>query len=165
MLSNEALTYMLDTNVFNDVLWGKFPLSIFKQRQLIVTGIQRDELNKTENDETRAALLGRFTTVDSVVVPAASLAFGIEGAGWGQAHWDDGSGNIERMRRRLQQLDGRKKRRKDPLNQERDILIAETTIKAGAVLISADVNLRSVVVEFGGQTLNPATLQGYSVST
>jgi predicted nucleic acid-binding protein len=147
--------YMLDTNVFNGLVRGDYSLSIFSNHRLVATGIQRDELNNTPDAEKRARLLGRFDSIRPDVLPAASFAFGIEGAGWDQAMWKDGSGNIDRMRHRRQQLD----RRPRPLNQERDILIAETAIKAGAVLVTGDANLRRVTEEFGGQALNPAALQ------
>lgn len=77
----------------------------------------------------------------------------IEGAGWDQAEWNDGSGIVDQMRARLQQLDSKHKRPKHPLNQERDILIAETAIKLGAVLVSDDRHLRIVVEEFGGAVI------------
>src|SRR6266480_1188606 len=41
-----------------------------------------------------------------------------------------------------------------PLNQERDILIAETAVKNGATLVSDDRNLRKVVSEFGGRGID-----------
>ncbi len=40
----------------------------------------------------------------------------------------------------------------------RDIVIAETAIKLGAVLVSDDAKLRQVVVEFGGAALSSAHL-------
>jgi len=157
-VSDDAPPYMIDTTVFNALLRGDFSLAIFGQHRLIATGIQRDELSKTPDDAKRAQLLDRFDAVNSDLVLVGSFAFDIEGAGWDQACWNDGSGRFGRMRQRLQELDRKRKRRKDPLIQERDILIAETTIKAGAALVSGDCNLRRVVTEFGGQAIDPATL-------
>ena len=140
---------MLDTNVFNRVIDGKILLPSFGDRW-IVTGIQRDELNNTKDDARRIELLDKFDEVNPEVVFASSFAFGIEGAGFGQAYWNDGSGNVEKMRARLQELDRKCKTNRKDLNQERDILIAETAIKNGATLVSDDCNLRQVVSEFGG---------------
>jgi hypothetical protein len=138
---------MLDTNVFNRVLDGNISVSSFEGYRLLVTGIQRDELSKTKDDVRRTALLATFDTISPEVGLASSFAFGVEGAGWGQADWNDGTGNFEKMRNRLQELDPRTKK---PPNQERDILIAEASIKNGATLVSNDRNLRQVVSEFGG---------------
>jgi predicted nucleic acid-binding protein len=148
-------TYMLDTNVFNRVLDGQISLSSIAGHRLLVTGIQRDELNKTKDDVRRTALLVTFEVISPEMVLASSFAFGIEGAGWGQANWNDGSDNFQRMRTRLRELDPKKKKL---LNQERDILIAETAIKIGATLVSDDRNLRQVVSEFGGRTIEPKKL-------
>ncbi len=137
---------MLDTNVFNRLLDGNISPSSFEGHRLLVTGIQRDELSKTKDDARRTALLATFEAISPEVGLASSFALGIEGAGFDQAYWNDGSGNFEKMRKRLQALD----RNKKPLNQERDILIAETAIKNGATLVSDDRNLRQVVAEFGG---------------
>ena len=143
--------YMLDTNVFDRVLGGKIPLSSFGGSRVLVTGIQRDELSKTPDLAKRTALLATLEAVNPEVVPASSFAFDIEGAGFDQSLWNDGSGNFEKMRARLQQLDSKAKK---PLNQERDILIAETAIKNGATLVSDDHNLRRVVSEFGGSAID-----------
>jgi rRNA-processing protein FCF1 len=86
---------------------------------------------------------------------ASSFAFDIEGAGFDQAYWNDGSGKFQKMRKRLQVLD---RNNKNPLNQERDILIAETAIKNGVTLVSDDRNLRQVVSEFGGCAIESTKL-------
>lgn len=141
--------FMLDTTVFNDLRDGKIVLSSFAGARLLVTGIQLDELRATKDPSRRECLLAMFEQVDPSVEPASSFAFDIEGAGFDQAYWNDGSGTIERMLQRLQELDPS---RKSQLNQLRDVLIAETAIKIGAILISGDEKLRKVVCEFGGQS-------------
>ena len=141
---------MLDTNVFNRVLDENISLSSFEAHRLLVTGIQWDELSKTKDDVRRTALLATFEAISPEVGLASSFAFGIEGAGFDQAYWNDGSGKFGKMRKRLQELDPKTKK---PLNQERDILIAETAIKNWATLVSDDRNLRQVVSEFGGSAI------------
>jgi predicted nucleic acid-binding protein len=145
-------TYMLDTNVFNAVLDGKVLLASLVGRRLLVTGVQADELRATGKPERRAALLAVYEEIHPTTLPASSFAFGIEGAGFDQAYWNDGGGNFEKMLARLRQLDPKNK---NTPNQLRDILIAETAIKNGATLVSGDSNLRQVVSEFGGNALDP----------
>jgi len=148
--------YMLDTNVFNDVLDQKMSAAAFLGRRLLVTGIQAAELRATKDTARQAALLVVFEEVKPIKLPASSFAFDIEGAGWDQAMWNDGSGNFQKMRDRLRQLDKEGwKKNKDPLNQQRDILIAETAIKNHATLVSGDKNLRQIVSEFGGRAITP----------
>jgi predicted nucleic acid-binding protein len=150
--------YMLDTNIFNALLKRDISAAVFAGRRLLVIGVQADELNATRDTQKREKLLNVFEEVNPKVVLASSFAFGIEGAGFGQAEWNDGSGLFEKMRDRLRQLDKESgKKNKDPLkqalNQERDILIAETAIKNHATLVSGDENLRKVVSEFGGHAI------------
>jgi predicted nucleic acid-binding protein len=145
-------SYMLDTNVFNAVLDGKVLPASSVCRRLLVTGVQADELRATGKPERRAGLLAIYEEIHPTSLPASSFAFGIEGAGFDQAYWNDGSRNFEKMLARLRQLD---LKNKNALNQLRDILIAETAIKNGATLVSRDSNLRQVVSEFGGNTMDP----------
>jgi predicted nucleic acid-binding protein len=143
-------TYMLDTNVFNDLLDQKISPSLFSGYDVIVTGVQLDELKATRCDERRTSLMKVFKGVAPVLTPASSFALDIEGAGFGQAYWNDQTGRFEGMLASLRAKDGKDKGK----NQLRDILIAETAIKNGATLITRDSNLRKVVAEFGGRAVS-----------
>ncbi|HXC13532.1 MAG TPA: hypothetical protein VNV39_11890 [Stellaceae bacterium] len=146
--------YMLDTNVFNDVLDGKVSTMSLTEHRLLVIGVQAAELRATRNSARRADLLAVFEEINPSTEPASSFAWGIEGAGWNQAYWSNKSGNFQRMIERLRQLDSQNKTKdKGDLNKMRDILIAETAIKYKAVLVSRDANLRQVVSEFGGRAI------------
>lgn len=148
--------YMLDTTVFNSLLDGKASLASFAGSRLLVIGVQADELRATPDTKRRAELLARFEEIDPDILPASSFAFDIEGAGFDQAYWNDGTGNFQKMLARLQELDAKKKRKKkDVRNQLRDILIAETAIKNAATLVTSDGNLQTVVLEFGGRAIAP----------
>jgi hypothetical protein len=92
-----------------------------------------------------------MTGIRFSVAPTSSFAFDIEGAGFDEACWNDGSRHYESMLQRLKELDPNSK---SFLNQTRDILIAETAIKNGATLVSGDKNLRQVVSEFGGRAID-----------
>ena len=142
--------YMLDTNLFNDVLDAKIPVGSLRGLHLLATGIQPAELRATSNPDRRARLLEIFEEVRPATTLTSSFAFDVEGAGWDQAYWNDGSGNFQRMLARLRELDKKDRR----LNQVRDILIAETAIKNGATLVSRDHNLCLIVSEFGGRAID-----------
>ncbi len=107
------------------MLDGTIPLSPFVGRRVLVVGVQWDELSKAPEPK-RSALLATFRKIDPDVELASTLAWDIEGAGWEQALWNDGTGRCDLMLQRLQALDPKRKR---PHNQIRDILIAETAIK------------------------------------
>jgi len=145
--------FMLDTNIFNAILDDKISVASISRHQLLTTGVQPGEIRATNCASRRAALLAVFEEVEAASIPASSFAFDVEGAGWGQAYWNDGTGNFQKMLSRLNAL-GRKK---DELNPIRDILIAETAIKNGATLVSNDRHLRQVVVEFGGNAIDLET--------
>jgi predicted nucleic acid-binding protein len=145
--------YMLDTNVFNDVLDGKISPMALTGHRLLVIGVQLAELNATRNSARRADLRAVFEEISPSNERAASFAWGIEGAGWDEAYWNDGSGNFQRIFARLAELDFQKKKDRGDLNKMRDILIAETAIKNHAVLVTRDCNLRRVVSEFGGRAI------------
>jgi predicted nucleic acid-binding protein len=147
---------MLDTNAFNRVLDQRLCIPKHGQFSLLATRVQIGELNSTGDEKRRGDLISTFKEVAPTVALTASLAFGIEGAGWDQACWNDCTGTYERMLERLKQLDANKKKRpgKDGLAPDRDILIAETAIKTGSILVSDDENLRQVVSEFGGRALD-----------
>lgn len=142
------MTFMLDTNIFNAVLDGS--MSIAPCHRLLTTGVQAGELKATKDAARREALLRTFIDIDTSTIPASSMAFGVEGAGWGEAYWNDGSGNFQKMLGRLNELEPKK----DKLNPVRDIIIAETAIKNGATLVTNDRSLRQVVLEFGGNAID-----------
>ncbi len=163
-MTAERVTYMIDTSFLNRLADGEISLDIFSGGRLLVTGIQRDELAATTEPERKAKLLAYADALPSGTVLAKSFALDIEGAGFDQAYLNDGSGDFDAMLARLRCLDWNnpiKKRRKrskklgDDVdrNENRDILIAETAIKDEAILATSDVNLRTVVEEFGGRVL------------
>ncbi|TXM97282.1 hypothetical protein FV242_31930 [Methylobacterium sp. WL64] len=148
--------FMLDTNVFSRVLDGVLPVPNKAGRRFLVLGVQADECQATRAPARRAGLLRVMEEVAPGLCAATSFCIGIEGAGLGQAHWNDGTGRFNVMLARLKALDP-KPPRKDA-NQIRDIVIAETALKLGATLVSDDVALRAVMTEFGGIAVASAHL-------
>jgi hypothetical protein len=128
-------------------------LSIKKSRMRRARREEAAELNATRNSERRADLRAVFEEISPSNEPAASFSWSIEGVGWNEAYWNDGSGNFQRMFARLAELDSQRKKDRGDLNKIRDILIAEAAIKNHAVLITRDCNQRRVVCEFGGRTI------------
>jgi hypothetical protein len=85
--------YMLDTNVFNDVVDGKIEPANLNGRRLIATHVQRDELNNTTDQKRRELLLAvfEFVSADQLgLVPTESALWGV--SKWDAAKWgaDDG---------------------------------------------------------------------------
>jgi hypothetical protein len=157
-MSTEPQAFMLDTNVFSRVLDGVLPLPAKTGRRFLVTGVQADECRSTPCPTRRAGLLQAIEEIAPELCLASSFCLGIEGAVFGQAEWNDGTGRFEDMLARLKALDRKQRTEAQHLNQIRDIVIAETAIKLGAVLVSDDAKLRQVVVEFGGAAVPSAHL-------
>jgi predicted nucleic acid-binding protein len=142
--------YLLDTNVFNDVLDGKIPLSRLAGRRLFATHIQRDELNNTPDQQRRAALAECFERVAAEELSTSGAMLDV--SRWDQGEWNDDD-LLDKMSPVLTDLDKRagKKRRAD--NQARDLLIAATAIKKNLTLVTNDANLKDVVERFGGRAV------------
>ena len=157
-MTTEPQVFMLDTNVFARVLDGVLSLPARAERRFLVTGVQADECRSTPCPTRRAGLLQAIEEIAPELCLASSFCFGIEGAGFDQADWNDGSGKFEGMLARLKALDKKQKTEAQSLNQIRDIVVAETAVKLGAVLVSDDAKLRQVMVEFGGTAVPSAGL-------
>jgi predicted nucleic acid-binding protein len=155
---------MLDTNVFNDVLDGKVDTSAVACTDLVATHIQRDEIQKTKDQKRREGLMATFGGLTagagaavggspipfSKVVPTESMVWNV--SNWGEAKWGVEDDLYERMLVALDRLNKSKK------NNPQDILIAETAVRNGWVLVTADADLSSVVAQFGGECCTAAAL-------
>ena len=161
--------YMLDTNVFNHVLDGKINVDTLVGKDLVATHVQRDELSKTNDEARRAALLNVFNeltpeqAVTSSAVAGISVAGGAAASGggivptesavwdvsrWEQAKWGKRDNIFAGMRAELDALNKRKG------NNAHDILIAETAVRNGWVLVTSDTDLFAVVTRYGGACAN-----------
>ena len=124
-----ATGYMLDANIFDKVLDNKINADLFliHPHHIVVTHIQKDELEKTPDAERRAALLEIFNQV--AVKPTAGFIWGV--SKWGQCTWGDDV--------------VLKKRRHDTEfkigTHDRDALIAYTAFKKGLTLVTEDKRL------------------------
>jgi hypothetical protein len=98
-------TYMLDTNVFNDLLKQKISPSLFAGYDVIATRIWLDELKATPTEETRTE--ENRTSLLNVCEEVAPVPTLVEGEGC-QAYWNDGTGRLQNMLARLETLDRKK---------------------------------------------------------
>jgi hypothetical protein len=157
-MSISSPRYLLDTNVFNVVFKNLLAVEEFRGVPLLVTHVQADELRATRCLATATGLLAVFEQIGPEETPTRSAVWDI--SKWDKASWPDEDEVFDRMLVRLKALDtasGKKPR--DPANQLRDILIAETAVKSGLTLVSDDVNLRCVTTEFGGNAITFAELR------
>ena len=165
--------YMLDTNVFNHVLDGKIALTTLVGKNLVVTHVQRDELARTPDEARRNALLkifaelisdqaaasGRVADISATgvvpessggVVPTESLVWNV--SRWGQANWGTNDDMFANMKADLDALNKCKR------NNDHDILIAETAVRNKFILITSDVDLLTIVRNYGGLCENASSL-------
>ncbi len=142
-----AQRYMLDTNVFNDLVKGQLILAeVLPPGGIwVVTHIQRDELARTPEPGLRATLLGCLQEVVREQIATASAVWGE--SKWDQARFTAAPGRLERI---LAALDAKKKRS----SNLRDALIAETALAEDCILVSGDAVLREVFAELGGNALD-----------
>ena len=140
---------MLDTNIFNSVCDGKIKLNIFEGHQLCSTHVQSDELNETKDESRRKKLLEVFTFTDTKRMNTESAVWGA--SSWGEANWTSDTQKFDEMLATLRVLDKKSMKKPRIHNQNRDILIAQTAIENGIVLVTDDGNLREVCEAFGGQ--------------
>ena len=117
--------FMLDTTVFNHIKQKRFPSAVFRGRKIFATHVQPDELGRTPNLITKADLLQIFTEIGPASLATDTAVWG--DSKWGKTKWSSKDGLYRKLRRRIQELDGKT----IPLKQSRDARIAETAIKAG----------------------------------
>ncbi len=145
---------MLDTTEFNAVAKGHVPISVFAGRRLFATHVQLDELHKTPCKQLRAELRASFKEVATENLPTESAVFDV--SRWDQAKWPANGSVFDQMLASLEARDKASEKRR--LNRLCDILIAETAIKNGLILVSGDANVRAVTIEFGGRAIDRAQL-------
>ncbi len=136
------MKYMLDTNIFNVYLDGKFDLKDFpKDAEFIATAIQIQELKNTKNPYRREELIRQFNEIGVTRTPTASAVWNV--TAWGEGCFGEGRlyQNI------LKALDEQNKSRS---NNYADALIAETAITIEAILVTTDVDLAKIVPKSGG---------------
>ncbi len=136
------ITYMFDTNAFNDILDGKIDLaSLPTDARYVVTHVQLDELNATKDERRKELLLNVFELVGADSLPTESMVWGV--SRWGLSKWSSDDGVFEMIRGYLDS------RNKGKANNLQDALIGETAYKNGFVFVTRDNDLYQVLHELG----------------
>lgn len=133
--------YVVDTNIINWLVDGRIELSdLPSDGDLVATHVQRDELEKTKNEQRRAQLLAKFGHTVDLEVPTESVVVGISRIGLAKV--SDG-----RLYYSLR--DTLATRNKGKPNNSHDALIAEVAIENGWILLTADGDLAKVSEQHG----------------
>ena len=152
------IDYLLDTNVFNAALDDEISLEEFRGLNLFMTHVQADELRNNKNSERAKKLLTVLQEIGPNPIQTRSAVYGV--SRYGEARFSDEDGILEKMLARLNELDDeQRKKSRGWANQPRDVLIAETAVKDGLMLVTDDANLRRVTTEFGGSAITIAELR------
>ena len=177
IMSIAPMKCMFDTNVFNRILDGVISLESFAE--VIVpyaTHIQRDELQNTQDQRRREALLNVFHQVVTASAETTSFAPDTsrldqaklsgrsdevdltEGgltqtlsAVWGTSKWGESmwSGNESLYPVLRAELDHKNAKP----NNVQDALIADTAIRGGYVLVTDDTDLEQITRKYGGRCI------------
>ncbi len=147
---------MLDTNIFNNILDSSITVNdLPKNLSYYVTHLQRDEIENSHGDRKKD-LLNIFREIKNEKVPTESAVVGVSRVDESKASEDN---LYNSLLSRLQELDKKARKKNKPENQARDALIADTSIKNNLILVSSDINLRTVTQEFGGEVISFEQLQ------
>ncbi len=159
--------YMFDTNVFNHILDGAADLTPYLGKaKFYVTHLQLDEINKTSDDERRAALRKVFEEITSSSIPTENFVLGTsrlnnaklggesfvptESAVYGTSKY--GQAKNSQSDNLYENFTSKLKKNKN--SNTVDALIAETAIKNKYTFVTHDGDLFRVTTEFGGACAN-----------
>ncbi len=135
------MTYILDTNIFNKLVDGKFSINNLPSNcSFVATHIQIDEINNTKNAERRAQLFLMFAQIRPEILPTESFVF--DKSRWDQGKWGDGL-TFEKLKTDLDSLN------KSKSNNIQDALIAEVALINGITLLTGDGDLADVSEKYG----------------
>jgi hypothetical protein len=141
--------WMFDTVVFNRVVDHDLDLGFLSGVPVFVTHVQRDELQQTPDIDRRSQLFAAFNAVDPGTVRTSSAVWNV--SKFGQVDWSSGDGVYDRILQAIMAGDSRRRKKKrNPHNQPRDALIAETALKLDLVLVTEDPALSEAMREMGG---------------
>lgn len=142
------MKYLLDTSAVNRLLDGQLSMEdLPEESEFFITHLQVDEINNTSDSDRRARLSLFQHTLRPKVIPTETLVFDV--SRFDHAKLSNGA----LYRELLDSLDTRGGRR---VNKIRDALIAETALKQGLCLITADESLADVAELHGGEVLRVA---------
>jgi predicted nucleic acid-binding protein len=144
------MRYVLDTNVFNQVLDDKFALSALSDAcGFVATKVQFCELEKTKKPPGRRAELLKVFDEIAPTLLAAAFSLDIPGAGLDEGEWSDDE-RIQKIRQELEAI-------KSKPNNWHDALIAGIALKYGYGLVTSDGPLAVVAERYGIRVHRVAT--------
>jgi hypothetical protein len=127
------MNYIVDTSLINKLLDGNLSTSdLPTDGEFVATHIQRDEINRTKNEERRTQLNLKFNKLIDKFNPTESFVLGTSCLG--EAKLGDGA-TYESVLKELDLLNGGK------ANNSEDALIAEVAKMNGYTLLTADYHL------------------------
>ncbi len=136
--------FMFDTNIFNDILDQKIPIeSLPGNFSYFVTHIQRDEIKNTSDPKRKQQLMKVFEDIKQNKIPTSSAVWDV--SRWGESKWSDGK-LYEKILNDLNEI-----KKKD--NNIQDVLIGETAIKNGLILVTNDKALAEAVKKNSGEAI------------
>lgn len=111
-MSTDREVFALDTHLFDRVVDGRIERPALTRRKLLVTGVQGAELRAIPDTKQarRVELPQVFEEIAPELCLASSMCWDVDGAGFGQAEWNDGTGRFDRMLDRLKEIDGKHSR-------------------------------------------------------
>jgi predicted nucleic acid-binding protein len=130
------MRYVVDTCIFNEIADGRLKRGqLPADAELVTTYVQVEEINRTKDEGRRGRLFLAFAMLEPKMHMTASLL-------WGKTPFGLGAWGVGAEFHELKAaLDARN--RSKP-NNEADALIAETALKNGYGLITADRDLAEV---------------------
>lgn len=142
---------LLDSNIFNRICDGRLAFcSLSANTGLVVTNIQRAELDATRDPVRRSALNGVLESLNPEVVAAESFALDVAGAGFDEAKWNHDP-RVNGLKKDLDALNNQKE------NNLQDALIAEVALLNNYILMTADRDLATVAEKHRIQVVYFAT--------
>ncbi len=140
--------YVLDTNIFNRMVDGKFSLeSLPAGCELVACHIQIDEINKTSDEDRRARLF--LVLAKQRITIASTETFVLDVSRLDNAKLGNGV-RYNEIKTALDQLNSMKK------NNANDALIGELALANGHVLVTTDRDLAIVMRALGCEVFSPA---------
>jgi hypothetical protein len=156
------MNYMLDTNVFGDLVGGVFCLEdLPPDGQFWATPVQWEELTKAP-----ASVKARFRELilDHGRIVPAGFAFDVLGAGWGEGEWRQDGRLWYALNKELDELlesgwanhpPKEEKQRQKKENNRKDASIAEAAKFNNFTLITRDCGLMTAATKHGITVLDP----------
>ena len=130
------MRYVVDTCIFNEIADGRLTREQLPAgAELVTTYVQVEEINRTKDETRRGQLFLIFAMIEPKMHHTSSFIYGK--TPWGLGVWGVGA-EYEEIKAELDRRNGAK-----PNNVE-DALIAETAMKNGYGLITADRHLAEV---------------------